>query len=174
MSMAAGLSLMLKLGSKLNSISVKGIPLDNIKSALKTAAMSSNIFALKIDSGEKQGWLIKEAVPNNNPIIVDPNGTTINDTPKSFNSESEAKAYQTANNLYTYTYNETRSSTISVTALMKTNPAAKTNVNIMADKLGPNCKIENERTWGFDSGARAPTATEFQTVIKNTILAAGK
>lgn len=73
MSISAGLALMKKLGAKVASISVQGLPLNTIKSALRSEATSVSIYALKIDSGDKQGWLVNQPITGSNPLIVDPN-----------------------------------------------------------------------------------------------------
>lgn len=166
MSMAAGQALMMKLGTQLSAISTKTMTIDQIKASLKSTAMSSSMFALKIDSGEKQGWLVKEAVPNENPTIISP---TSSDTPKSFNSEAEAKTYQEQNELYLYLYDDGTNSSISITTMMKPNPKSSENVDEMANQLGPDCLAKNQETWS-QSTPRKPTPAEFKSVIESKIL----
>ena len=165
MSMAAGQALMMKLGTQLSAISTRGMSIDQIKASLKSTAMSSSMFALKVDSGEKSGWLVKEPVPNENPVVIDPSSSQ---TPKSFNSKSEAQEYQALYDLYNYNY-ALSSSTISITTMMEPNPKSSENVDKMADELGPTCLAENNRTWSLDP-RRKPTPAEFKSVIESKIL----
>ena len=165
MSMAEGQALMLKLATKLSGISTKAMTLDQIKASLKSTAMSSSIFMLKIDSGEKADWLIKSVVPNQNPTIISP---TSSDTPKSFQSKSEAEQFKIDNNLYYYQY-EHGTSTISSIEAVKPNPASENNVSEMANQLSPNCLNKNKQTWSMDP-PRKPTPAEFKQVIESKIL----
>lgn len=165
MSMAAGQALMMKLGTQLSAISTSSMTINQIKASLKSTAMSSSMFALKVDSGEKSGWLVKEPVPNENPIVIDPNSSQ---TPKSFNSKNEAQEYQALYDLYNYNY-ELSSSSISITTMMEPNPKSSENVDKMADQLGPDCLSKNQQTWS-SSSPRKPTPAEFKSVIEAKIL----
>ncbi len=73
MSIAAGLSLMKKLGAKVASISSPGLSLSSVRSALRAEATSVSIYGLKVDNGDKSGWLVSQAVAGNNPRLTDPN-----------------------------------------------------------------------------------------------------
>lgn len=163
--MAEGQALMMKLGTQLSAISTRAMTLDQIKNSLKSTAMSSSVFMLKVDSGEKANWLIKEAVPNQNPTIISPDSS---DTPKSFQSKAEAEQFKANNNLYYYRY-EYSTSTISSIEAVKPNPASADNVNEMANQLGPNCLAKNHETWSASS-PRKPTPAEFKQVIEAKIL----
>ena len=79
MTMAAGLSLMQKLGAKVASMSSPSLTLDSIKSGLRSEATSVSIYAIKIDDGDKKGWCVKQPVSGGNPLIVDPNYPTESD-----------------------------------------------------------------------------------------------
>lgn len=166
MSMAAGQALMMKLSTAISSISSRTLTIDAIKSKLKSSAMSSSLYALKIDSGEKKDWLVKEAVPDQNPTIISPDST---DTPKSFETKAAAEAWQAQNNLYIYEYDSGVTSSISIKTLMEPNPKSEGNVGKMADELGPDCLAENNRCWSLPT-PRAPTPAELKQVIQNKIL----
>lgn len=165
MSMAAGQALMMKLGTQLSAISTSGMSISQIKASLKSTAMSSSMFALKVDSGEKSGWLVKEPVANANPIVINP---TSSETPKSFNSKNEAQEYQALYDLYTYNY-ALSSSSISIVTMMEPNPKSSENVDKMADQLGPDCLTKNQETWSSHT-PRKPTPAEFKQVIESKIL----
>lgn len=124
MSMAATLGLISKLASSIGGAS----SLSSIASALKTGA-KSNMYALQVDSGEKEGWLVSAINTDANPSIIDPNANGQN--PITFSSRSSAEEFITTNNLQ-YEYSPTEISTISVNVLMEYTSESDENVEKMA------------------------------------------
>lgn len=123
MSMAATLGLISKLASSIGGAS----SLSAIASALKTGA-KSNMYALQVDSGEKEGWLVSAINTDANPSIIDPNANGQN--PITFSSRSSAEEFITTNNLQ-YEYSPTEISTISVNVLMEYTSESDENVEKM-------------------------------------------
>lgn len=124
MSMAATLGLISKLASSIGGAS----SLSAIASALKTGA-KSNMYALQVDSGEKEGWLVSAINTDANPSIIDPDANGQN--PITFSSRSSAEEFITTNNLQ-YEYSPTEISTISVNVLMEYTSESDENVEKMA------------------------------------------
>ena len=124
MSMAATLGLISKLASSIGGAS----SLSAIASALKTGA-KSNMYALQVDSGEKEGWLVSAINTDANPSIIDPNANGQN--PITFSSRTSAEEFITTNNLQ-YEYSPTEISTISVNVLMEYTSESDENVEKMA------------------------------------------
>lgn len=122
--MAATLGLISKLASSIGGAS----SLSAIASALKTGA-KSNMYALQVDSGEKEGWLVSAINTDANPSIIDPNANGQN--PITFSSRSSAEEFITTNNLQ-YEYSPTEISTISVNVLMEYTSESDENVEKMA------------------------------------------
>ena len=124
MSMAATLGLISKLASSIGGAS----SLSAIASALKTGA-KSNMYALQVDSGEKEGWLVSAINTDANPSVIDPDANGQN--PITFSSRSSAEEFITTNNLQ-YEYSPTEISTISVNVLMEYTSESDENVEKMA------------------------------------------
>ena len=122
--MAATLGLISKLASSIGGAS----SLSAIASALKTGA-KSNMYALQVDSGEKEGWLVSAINTDANPSIIDPNANGQN--PITFSSRSSAEEFIITNNLQ-YEYSPTEISTISVNVLMEYTSESDENVEKMA------------------------------------------
>ena len=122
--MAATLGLISKLASSIGGAS----SLSAIASALKTGA-KSNMYALQVDSGEKEGWLVSAINTDANPSIIDPDANGQN--PITFSSRSSAEEFITTNNLQ-YEYSPTEISTISVNVLMEYTSESDENVEKMA------------------------------------------
>ena len=122
--MAATLGLISKLASSIGGAS----SLSAIASALKTGA-KSNMYALQVDSGEKEGWLVSAINTDANPSVIDPDANGQN--PITFSSRSSAEEFITTNNLQ-YEYSPTEISTISVNVLMEYTSESDENVEKMA------------------------------------------
>lgn len=94
MSMGAAQVLMLQLGTKAMSAAIKNAPAAAFKSVLKSGAANTQpTYGLKVDSGEKEGWQVIEAVANTNPKVLDPNIPDLSDPHNKglFPSESKLK-----------------------------------------------------------------------------------
>ena len=169
MSMSAALGLMSKLASSVANCT----SLSAFSNALKSGA-KQNLYALKVDSGEKKDWLIVQANTGENPTIVDPNDQNAQ-SPKVFDSIAAANAYKTANDLK-YTYPNGNVSTISSFELMKYTSNSDANVTKMADGTqgleGGLSKVCNDEYLQKQTltPPRLPTVAEYLAKIKQKMM----
>ncbi len=160
-SLAATLGLISKLSSSIGSAS----SIDAIAGKLKSGA-KANMYAMKVDSGEKKDWLVSAINSSNNPTIIDPNAN--GQPPITFTNRTDAENFIISNNLQ-YKYSPTDISTISVAVLMEYTPESDTNIEKMATDpeagLAAPCYQKYVEKMS-QSTPQIPSAADYMATIK--------
>lgn len=156
MSKAVGYALMMKLGTDVSNMERSEVTLQNVKKTLIKSS-KSYLYTLKIDSGNKKDWFIKNVDDQGNVTIISPDAS---DIPITFTSKAEALAFQTEHDLFHYD-----TSTISIFTMMEYVSSSDKNIDEMADIFKKPCYDKWQEVV-----ERKPTPSEIKTVIENKVM----